>query len=59
MVKMVFYTMEVKRSFKKKVKEIIADTGTHGLIIGADCTIPSDISLERIAWVVKQQFYKK
>ena len=40
-----------KEVIQEKVKEIIADTGTHGLIIGADCTIPSDISLERIAWV--------
>ena len=34
-----------------KVREIIADSGTHGLIIGADCTIPSDINHERIEWV--------
>ena len=48
---MVSYTMEV-RGYSRKVKEIIiADTGTHGLIIGADCTVPSDINHERIEWV--------
>ena len=51
MEKMAFYILELKKLFRKKVKEIIADTGTHGLIIGADCTIPSDINHERIEWV--------
>ena len=40
-----------KEAIQEKVKEIIADTGTHGLIIGADCTVPSDINHERIEWV--------
>ena len=40
-----------KEAIQEKVKEIIADTGTHGLIIGADCTVPSDINYERIEWV--------
>ena len=40
-----------KKAIQEKVREIIADTGTHGLIIGADCTIPSDINHERIEWV--------
>ena len=40
-----------KKAIQEKVREIIADTGTHGLIIGADCTIPSDINNERIEWV--------
>lgn len=40
-----------KTAIQEKVREIIADTGTHGLIIGADCTIPSDINHERIEWV--------
>ena len=46
MEKTVFYILELKKLFK-----IIADTGIHGLIIGADCTIPSDINHERIEWV--------
>ena len=40
-----------KKVIQEKVREIIADTGTYGLIIGADCTIPSDINHERIEWV--------
>ena len=40
-----------KKAIQEKVREIIADNGTQGLIIGADCTIPSDINHERIEWV--------
>jgi hypothetical protein len=30
---------------------LIEETGKDGLILGADCTIPSDIAVERIQWV--------
>ena len=40
-----------KASIQAKVKDIIEESGSQGLIIGADCTIPSDINHERIEWV--------
>ncbi len=48
--KMVFYTGD-KAAIQAETKRIIAETGTTGLVIGADCTIPSDIDEERIEWV--------
>lgn len=33
---------------REYTKSIIADAGREGLIIGADCTIPSNISVERL-----------
>ena len=47
---MVFYTGD-KAAIQAETKRIIAETGTTGLVIGADCTIPSDIDEERIEWV--------
>ena len=40
-----------KAAIQAETKRIIAETGTTGLVIGADCTIPSDIDEERIEWV--------
>ena len=40
-----------KVAIQAETKRIIAETGTTGLVIGADCTIPSDIDEERIEWV--------
>ena len=40
-----------KATIQAETKRIIAETGTTGLVIGADCTIPSDIDEERIEWV--------
>ena len=34
-----------------ETKRLIAEAGKEALIIGADCTIPSDIEAERIQWV--------
>jgi uroporphyrinogen decarboxylase len=34
-----------------ETRKIIADAGKTGIILGADCTIPADIALERLAWV--------
>ena len=31
--------------------EILSTAGTTGVILGADCTIPSDIDLKRLEWV--------
>ncbi|MDR1577265.1 MAG: uroporphyrinogen decarboxylase [Deltaproteobacteria bacterium] len=37
-------------SIKLKTRELIREAGPLGLIIGADCTLPSDIALERLDW---------
>ncbi len=40
-----------KEDIVKYVKELISKNGRKGLIIGADCTIPSDIDIERLKLV--------
>lgn len=40
-----------KEAIEAEVKRLIAENGKQGIIIGADCTIPSDIAAERIEWV--------
>ncbi|WP_019775762.1 uroporphyrinogen decarboxylase family protein [Streptococcus sobrinus] len=40
-----------KEEVQARVKELLQEAGTRATIIGADCTIPSDIGAERIAWV--------
>lgn len=40
-----------KEAIQAEVRRLIKEAGTTGLIIGADCTIPSDINYERIDWV--------
>lgn len=43
-----------EQEIKAETKRIIDDFGTtQGLMIGADCTIPSDISLDHVRWVVE------
>lgn len=44
-------TKEEVQAFTKK---LICDFGKTGLLLGADCTIFSDIDHERIRWVVEQ-----
>ena len=38
-------------AIQDETKRLIAEAGKEALIIGADCTIPSDIKAERIQWV--------
>ena len=38
-------------AIQDETKRLIAESGKEALIIGADCTIPSDIKAERIQWV--------
>lgn len=33
------------------VEELLKAAGKEGIIIGADCTVPSDIDIERLKWV--------
>lgn len=40
-----------KEEIQAEAKRLIAENGKQGIIIGADCTIPSDIAAERIHWV--------
>ena len=40
-----------KGDIEQYTKELLEDAGTAGVILGADCTIPPDIDLNRLAWV--------
>ena len=40
-----------KDDIQTEVKKLLQESGTLATVIGADCTIPSDIAAERIAWV--------
>ncbi len=40
-----------KEEIKREIKKIIADAGTIGVVIGADCTIPADLPTEHLHWV--------
>jgi uroporphyrinogen decarboxylase len=40
-----------REDIEARVDEIVAETGTRGVIIGADCTLPADIEVERLRWV--------
>lgn len=40
-----------KAEIEQYVEKLLADTGKEGVIIGADCTVPSDIEIERLKWV--------
>lgn len=40
-----------KEEIEAATEKIIKDAGKTGVIIGADCTVPSDIDLKRLSWV--------
>lgn len=40
-----------EEEIKKETKKIISDVGKVGVILGADCTVPGDIDLNRLEWV--------
>ncbi|MBQ8638554.1 MAG: hypothetical protein IJ468_05245 [Lachnospiraceae bacterium] len=40
-----------KEEIEAYVEKIVAEAGKKGVIIGADCTVPSDIDIERLRWV--------
>lgn len=46
----VLYT-GTKEEVEKYVEELLASVGREGVIIGADCTVPGDIAVERLNWV--------
>lgn len=40
-----------REEVEKYVEELLEEIGTTGVIIGADCTVPGDIDIERLKWV--------
>jgi uroporphyrinogen decarboxylase len=40
-----------KLEIQSETKRLLAEAGRAGIILGADCTLPRDISLERLRWV--------
>jgi uroporphyrinogen decarboxylase len=40
-------------AIKSAVQQVIADFGTEGLIVGADCTLPTDIDVKNIRLAVE------
>ncbi len=42
-----------KEDIQAFARRLIADFGTTGLLIGADCTLPATIDPERVRWVVE------
>lgn len=40
-----------KEEIQAEARRIIADAGTTGVIVGADCTVPRDIDLSHLEWV--------
>ena len=42
-----------KEEIRNYTRELIAASGTTGVMIGADCTLPGSIDVNRIGWVVE------
>lgn len=40
-----------KEEIEQETERLIANAGKTGIVLGADCTVPSDISLEHLEWV--------
>ncbi|MGT2666512.1 uroporphyrinogen decarboxylase family protein [Streptococcus rifensis] len=41
----------IRQEIEQEAKTILSENGRQGIILGADCTIPSDIEVERIQWI--------
>ena len=39
-----------KEEIEAYVEKLIEDVGKVGVVVGADCTVPADISVERLNW---------
>jgi hypothetical protein len=46
----VLYT-GTQKEIQTETKRLLSGSGRRGVILGADCTVPSDIPLERLEWV--------
>ena len=42
-----------KEQMQTEVKRLIDEAGHRGIILGADCTVPRDISYERLNWAIE------
>lgn len=42
-----------KAQVKAEAKRLLSVSGTQGILLGGDCTVPSDISHDHIRWVVE------
>ena len=42
-----------REEVENETKRLLEEAGTTGVILGADCTIPSDTPIERLEWVRK------
>lgn len=40
-----------REEVEQEVERLLASTGKTGVILGADCTLPSDIPAERLRWI--------
>ena len=42
-----------KQEIQDETKRLLEISGTTGLMLGADCTLPSDINYDHVRWVVE------
>lgn len=48
-----------RQEIEQETERLLRETGTVGVVLGADCTLPSDIDTERLKWVrEKAEQYK-
>jgi len=40
-----------RATIEQETRRLVAEAGSRGLILGADCTVPDDFQLERLDWV--------
>ena len=40
-----------KAELQEETKRLLAEAGTRGVLLGADCTVPDDFELERLDWI--------
>ena len=40
-----------KIELQEETKRLLAEAGTRGVLLGADCTVPDDFELERLDWI--------
>ena len=40
-----------RAELEAETKRLLAETGSQGVILGADCTVPDDFEVERLDWI--------
>ena len=40
-----------RAELENETKQLLAETGSQGVILGADCTVPDDFEIERLDWI--------